>query len=115
MADVKDITLKNLKPKEKAYTHMIEKGLSLLIKPTGTKLWEFRYKSPSLSKRRKTSLGTYPDTTLASAKKKAQEYRTLIADEIDPIDFNKSKKAEEEAKVKGIFENVVNEWCQRQS
>ena len=114
MADVKDITLKKLRPKEKAYTYAIERGLSLLIKPTGTKLWEFRYKSPTISKRRKTSLDTYPDTTLTSAKLKAQEYRTLVADGIDPIDFYKAKKIEDEAKIKGIFENVVNEWFEQQ-
>lgn len=40
-----DKTIKNLKPKDKAYTKTDGQGLRILIKPDGTKLWEYKYKS----------------------------------------------------------------------
>lgn len=42
-----DTKIKNLKPQDKAYIESDGQGLQLLIKPTGTKLWEFRYTSPT--------------------------------------------------------------------
>jgi len=62
-----DTKIKNLKPKDKPYTESDGQGLQLLIKTTGTKLWEFRYTSPTQydnrgnKKRRKTSFGSYPE------------------------------------------------------
>ena len=114
MADVKDITIRKLKAKDKAYTFPVGNGLSLLIKPNNTKLWEFRYTSPTIHKRRKSSLGKYPDVPLIAAKHKAEEYRQLIADGIDPIDNNKKQKSINELQTKGLFKNVVNEWFKMQ-
>ena len=66
MPTLSDTKLRQLKPKDKAYTLSDGEGLSLLIKTNGTKLWEFRYTSPTKSKRRKATLGTYPNTTLSA-------------------------------------------------
>ena len=43
--------IQNAKPKGKAYTLADGNGLHLLVKPTGIKLWRFRYRlsSPGLS------------------------------------------------------------------
>lgn len=110
MSKLNDIKIKKAKAKDKPYSLSDGLGLSLLIKKNGTKQWEFRYTSPSLGKQRRGSIGIYPDTTLAMARDKAQEYRTLIAKEVDPIDENKAKKQEVKSKQQGIFVNVVNEW-----
>ena len=114
MSKLQAITLSKLKPKEKPYTLADGNGLSLLIKTDGTKLWEFRYTSPSKLKRRKSSLGKFPDVPLALAREKAQNYRELLSQQIDPLD----KKQEDKIKLKidqdGIFEKVVNEWFIKQ-
>jgi len=114
MADVKDTTIRNLKPKDKAYTYPIDKGLSLLVKPSGNKIWEFRYKSPTLLKRRKTSFGSYPDTKLKTAKERAAKSRELVADGIDPIDYYRKEKNKQKKKEKGVFPKVVDEWMEMQ-
>jgi len=111
MAEVKDTTIRNLKPKEKAYTFPVDKGLSLLVKPSGNKIWEFRYKSPTLFKRRKTSFGSYPDIKLKIAKERAAKSRELVADRIDPIDYYRKEKNEQKkyATTKGYCDfNVVS-------
>ena len=109
-----DTSLRNLKPKDKDYTLNDGNGLSLLIKTNGTKLWEFRYTSPTTLKRRKSSLGKYPDVPLTTARDKAKNFRELIAKEIDPIDLNKDTKQKIKLDQKGIFENVVDEWFEKQ-
>jgi integrase len=106
--------LKSLKPKEKPYTLADGNGLSLLIKTDGTKLWEFRYTSPTTLKRRKSSLGKFPDVPLTVARDKAKNYRELIAKDIDPIDNNKAVKQKIKIDQKGIFDKIVDEWFVKQ-
>ena len=52
-----DLKIKKAKSKEKSYTLSDGSGLQLLIKTKEHKLWEFRFKSPSTLKTRKTSFG----------------------------------------------------------
>ena len=110
-----DTQLKNVKPREKDYTLSDGNGLQLLIKATGTKLWEIYYLSPITLKRRKTSLGNYPNVTLSNARKKRQEYLNLLVNNIDPIEhFKKIKNdiKEEQSRKKNTIELVANEYLE---
>src|SRR4051812_42738943 len=81
------------KPRAKAYKLSDGGGLSLLIKPTNSRLWRLRYRQPGLTRldddgvnrgRRETmvSLRPYPDVSLKAAPEKAAKYREgLHADE----------------------------------
>jgi integrase len=108
-----DTEIKKAKPKDKPYTLSDGNGLSILIKDT-TKLWEFRYTSPTTLKRRKTSLGSYPKCTIKQARDKALMYHNLINDGIDPIDQNKEIKEQIKINQEGVFEKVVDEWLEKQ-
>jgi len=114
MPTLSDTKLRQLKPKDKAYTLSDGEGLSLLIKINGTKLWEFRYTSPTKLKRRKATLGTYPNSTLSNAREKAQEYKRLITEGIDPIDKNKEVRHEKQLETSRDFSKVVAEWFKLQ-
>ncbi len=114
MSKIQAVTLPKLKPKDKPYTLADGNGLALLVKTDGKKLWEFRYTSPTTLKRRKTSLGNYPNVPLANARQKAQEYKQLIASGTDPIDNNKKIKQKIKANQQGIFHKVVDEWFIKQ-
>ena len=46
------------------------KGLMLLIKPNGSKLWRYRYKHPTKCTRVMLGIGRYPEMTLAEARRK---------------------------------------------
>lgn len=108
-----DTKIKSLKAKAKNYTEPDGNGLQLLVKTTGSKLWEFRYTSPQTLKRRKTSFGTYPTTTLKSAREKCKEYLTLIDTGIDPIEENKKQvkqTKQEQIKEKNTFKKVSLDW-----
>lgn len=98
------------KPKEKEYSISDGQGLSLRIKPNGTKLWLFNYYRPFTKKRNNMSLGMYPDVSLAEARKFRSSYRTLLAQNIDP---QLHRQVEEDAKVRELsntFETIAWEW-----
>ncbi|OJB33233.1 integrase [Burkholderia ubonensis] len=69
------------------------KVTGLLLTPTrnGCK-WTLRFTSPVSGKRRDAGLGTYPQTTIAEARDKAQMMRKLIESGIDPIDHRNSER-----------------------
>lgn len=107
-----DKEIKALKPKEKAYTKSDGQGLQLLIKIDGSKLWEFIFTSPTLSKRRKTSFGTYPTTSLAMARDRRTEYNNKLRLGIDPIEekqLAKNNKQFLETKNLNTFEKLARE------
>ena len=66
-----DTEIKQAKPKEKEYNLGDGDGLSLKIKPIGTKLWRFSYYHPVSRKRLNISFGKYPNLSLAKARTKA--------------------------------------------
>jgi len=82
-----DTEIKNAKPKDKVYNLADGKGLYLKIKPSGYKVWIFNYQKPFTKKRVADTLGEYPALTLAKARSKRNDYLTLLADSIDPIEY----------------------------
>ncbi|NWA11955.1 tyrosine-type recombinase/integrase [Pseudomonas gingeri] len=62
-------------------------GLSLKVRPTGTKSWTLRYQVNN--ERHDIGLGSFPETSLADARKKATEHRVLINQGIDPLGHRK--------------------------
>lgn len=77
-----DTAIKNLKPSETDYTKYDGRGLSILVRPTGAKLWRFKYRFNA--KGNLLSLGKYPDVPLHLARKRREEARSAPADGIDP-------------------------------
>jgi len=108
-----DTQIKNAKPKEKDYTLSDGNGLQLLIKSSGVKLWEFRYKSPTTLKRRKTSFSTYPKVSLKEARLRKSEYQLLLNSGIDPIEQKNNTKIliqKENTKKTNTFYKISQEW-----
>jgi len=108
-----DKQIKNAKPKDKNYTLSDGNGLHLLVKITGTKLWEFIYKSPTTLKRRKTSFSSYPKISLKEARVKRNEYQALLNSGIDPIEQKRNEKAliqKEYIKKINTFFKISSEW-----
>lgn len=108
-----DTQIKNAKPKDKDYTLTDGNGLQLLVKQSGSKLWEFRYTING--KRKKASFGTYPNVPLAKAREKTFVYKKMLTDGIDPIEQKreiKEKKEQDEKQQKNTFEMVFRQWVE---
>jgi len=61
-----------------------EKGLIFRVTPTGAKSWSFLYRRKSDGKRRRVTLGDFPDIGLADARLKAGKLRVEVAGGGDP-------------------------------
>ncbi|MGR8930212.1 MAG: Arm DNA-binding domain-containing protein, partial [Gammaproteobacteria bacterium] len=86
-----DTVYRTAKPKEKDYTTSDGGGLFLFVGANGSKLWRFVYTFSG--KRKKIAFGPYPDNTLETARRKAQEAREQIANGVDPSAVRKDAKA----------------------
>lgn len=85
--------IQNAKPKGKPHTLADGNGLHLLVKPSGIKLWRFRYRFAS--KANMLSFGSYPEVSLASARDKRDDARKLLAAGTDPSQQKKLDKIAE--------------------
>ncbi|MFK3810638.1 integrase domain-containing protein, partial [Escherichia coli] len=102
--------IKAAKPAEKEYTLQDGGGLFLVIKPSGSKLWRFNYYRPANIKRTIISLGSLDEVSLADARKRRSEYRTLIAAGTDPQEYERQKREAEARRQGNTFENVAALW-----
>lgn len=82
-------TLKNLN-KPTRYTIPDAKGLHLWVKADLKKYWIYRYTINS--KRYDISLGSFPEITLAVARTKAQNFRAMILNGINPKEERKRQR-----------------------
>ena len=82
-----DTKVKKLKPEQKLYRIADSNGLAIEVKPSGVKVWRFRYRFDG--KASMMSLGSYPIVTLADARSKRDEARALLASGINPTLHNK--------------------------
>ncbi|MEI6827079.1 MAG: integrase arm-type DNA-binding domain-containing protein [Desulfuromonadales bacterium] len=83
-------------------------GLYLLVTPTGGKLWRFKYRYAGKGKL--LSFGSYPEISLSDARQRRDEARKLIANDIDPGEVRKARKASIVASTENAFEVVAREW-----
>ncbi len=116
-----DATIKSIRAGDARKRLTDGDGLYLLLfVKGGAHGWRFDY---SLHGRRKTiSFGTYPDTSLALARRKADAARQLVAESIDPSQKRKAEKesyvqarAVVERQEQGLppidsFEAIAREW-----
>jgi hypothetical protein len=77
-----DTAIRNAKPKETPYSVPDERGLSVLVQPTGGKWWRLRYRFDGKAKM--LSLGVYSDVSLKDARERRDAARKLLANAIDP-------------------------------
>lgn len=103
-----DVKIRNLKPKDKIYKESDEKGLYLQISPNGSKHWKLKYRYDG--KEKKLSFGSYPAVKLADARRKRDEAKALLADEIDPSIHKKERKLARQMGAENSFELIALEW-----
>ena len=77
--------IRALKTREKAYKASDEKGLYLLVTPSGGRLWKLKFRN-SAGLEKKLSLGSYPELSLKDARDKRDDARRNLANGIDPAE-----------------------------
>lgn len=110
LVTISDTQIKHAKPKAKEYNLAAGEGLFVRVSPTGTKSWLFNYFKPHSDKRSNISIGKYPAVTLAEAKRKRDEYRALLAKQIDPKSFREEADQTKRDALLNTFESVFRDW-----
>lgn len=105
-----DTACKNGKPKATPYKMSDSGGLYLLVKATGSKLWQMAYRFGG--KQKTYSIGIYPDVTLIDARAKRDHARKLLAKGIDPQAAKQDEKREQAAA--RTFESWADEWLEKE-
>lgn len=105
-----DRQLQVAKPKEKDYVLSDGDGLQLRIRANGSRLWNISYQHPSTKKRVNMGLGTYPEISLALARKLTIEARELLAQGIDLKAHRENENARKQAQHENTLENVARDW-----
>jgi len=110
-----EASLGKVKPSNKRQTHADGGNLFAKMEANSEVLYfEMRYTSPTLHKQRVIRLGTYPSLKLAEARQQRDEYKKLIANEVDPADHRKQIKQEQLQVKANTFRAIVEEWLDKQ-
>jgi len=103
-----DLQVRSAKAMEKDYKLSDGRGLHLLVRSNGAKLWQVRYWIGN--KERKFSLGPYPEVTLQEARESREELRRLVAKGLDPQDQKRAAEAQKRDSESFRFEAVARGW-----
>ncbi|MDR6512493.1 integrase [Novosphingobium capsulatum] len=88
-----DTAIRNAKPQAKPYKLADEKGLFLLVQPSGGKLWRLKFRVDGRNEQgnpkrieKKVGFGAYPDVNLKEGRRLRDEARATLAAGIDPAE-----------------------------
>ena len=102
--------VKQAKPKDKQYKLTDGGGLLLRVKSNGFKTWVFDYYKPHTKSRTSIGFGTYPEVSLAEARKKRVAARELLAKSIDPKEHKDDKHREQLLAASHTLKSVTTDW-----
>jgi len=107
IAPLTDSRVRTVKPGKSPQKLFDGGGLFLLVTPSGGKLWKFKYRFAG--KEKKLSFGAYPEISLAEARQRREEARSLLTHGVDPSATRKAQKVAgtQEAET---FEAIAREW-----
>ncbi|PKM17532.1 MAG: integrase [Gammaproteobacteria bacterium HGW-Gammaproteobacteria-15] len=105
-----DTEVRSAKPKDKLYSLYDGDGLELRITPAGNKSWLFRYNRPHVKNSNYLKIGSYPETSLAVARKARAEYRELLDRDIDPQKWLDAQSDKRRREISTTLQDVAKKW-----
>lgn len=103
-----DAQVRKIKPLEKKTKYADEKGMYLEVTPSGGMHWRMKFRING--KENIFSIGTYPDTTLAQARRIRDEARLNLKDGINPNEAKKQRKLQVDES--SLFRVLAMEWME---
>ena len=111
-AKIKSAISKQKKSPEKIIKLADGGGLFLLLDKKGGTYWRFDYFRPITKKRTTIGIGVYSNLSLADARKFREEYKELLAQDIDPFAHRKEQEEQARFAMRNTFEAVAREFMQ---
>jgi len=106
-----DAKIRNAKPSDKPIKLTDAGGLYLEVRPTGAKLWRYRYRIAG--KENLFALGKYPALGLAEAREQRSDARKLVKQGIHPSHNRHAEQLATHAANANTFKAVAQEWIDR--
>lgn len=106
-----DIKIRQAKAIEKPLKLADANGLYLEVKPSGAKLWRYRYRIAG--KENLYAIGDYPTITLAEARKARDEARELIKKGLHPAHARQNERLLKIAANNDTFKAIAEEWKEK--
>lgn len=103
-----DSAVRNAKTKAKQYKLADERGLYLLVKPNGSRLWRLKYRLHG--KEQLYAIGPYPTVSLKDAREAALKARKEIGEGKHPLAEDKRREAEARSRAANTFQLVAEEY-----
>lgn len=107
-----DIKARNLKPRATVYRVADARGLCLEVRPTGSKLWRYRYRFDGNASM--LALGEYPAVTLSDARGRRDAARERLANGENPVAAHKADQRAKLTAARNTFQSVAMEWMEKQ-
>ena len=103
-----DAQIRKIKPLEKKKRYSDEKGLYLEVTPAGGKFWRLKYRFNG--RERTLTIGSYPEISLAQARRSRDEARIQLYQNIDPnaVKNQRLQKINENT----LFQILATEWME---
>ena len=108
-----DLKLRRAKPEAKAYKMSDSGGLYIEVRPTGSKLWRYRYRIAG--KENVFALGEYPRVSLSDARTARDEARGLVKQGIHPAHARQAEKLENITAGANTFQVIAEEYAEQKS
>lgn len=106
-----DIKVRSAKPAEKPYKLQDGQGLYLDVRPSGAKIWRYRYwLTPE--KDGLFTIGDYPGVSLSEARKSREWAREQVKLGLNPTIVKQAEKARRIDEAAETFESVALEWIE---
>lgn len=105
-----EVQVKSTKPKGKDYKLADGEGLHLLIRKSGTKSWQWKYRFHG--KEKLLTLGNYPQLSVKEARRLKYEAQLLHSDGIDPAEKKQQDKKQQKREYDSRFGKVAEAWLE---
>lgn len=107
-----DTECRKAKPQKKDYRLYDEGNLRLLVRKSGTKVWQYPYRLHG--KENIYTIGQYPLISLADARKMRDEAKRLVHQGLSPNREKAKRHVENVTAAENSFEAVAREWHSKQ-
>lgn len=90
-----DVLVRAIKPPASGRLELVDircPGLALRVTPAGVRSWCLRFRDPRTAKTSRSTIGKYPDVTLADARAAAGDLRREVAQGINPVEAKRQAR-----------------------
>src|SRR4051794_12202117 len=89
-------------------------GLEFRVTSGGARSWSFRFRDPQSGRVKRATIGTYPEISLADARRRGNDLRRAVGAGLNPVEEKRRQREESQTKTfAALAERYLNEHARR--